>query len=666
VSPRPQRRGERALAAAAGLAALAIAAAPARSEPPPIAGWPSAGGDAGNSRYSPLSDIRRENVASLEVAWTYRHGDYHDGGWPPGARSGTAFEATPILVEGRLLVSTPYNRVIALDPETGRELWVFDPQVDRERRYSNGYVNRGVAFWRDSRAEGFCAGRVLVATVDSRLIALDVASGRPCPRFGKGGTVDLHVGVMPLREPEYHKMTSPPMVIGDVIVTGASLADSRPDQPPGDVRGWDARSGRLLWTFHVVPHPGEPGSETWERGSLSSGVGANPWAPLAADLERGLVFVPTSSASPDLYGGRRPGDNLFADSLLVLRAQTGERVWHFQTVHHDLWDYDLGSPPNLVRLRRDGREIDAVAQLTKTGFVFVFDRETGEPVFPIEERPVPQSDVAGEQTSPTQPFPLRPPPLVPQRMSEADLWDRDPQELARCRAALRGARNEGIFTPPSERGSVLYPSPAGGANWSGGAFDPESGLLYVPSLNFALLARVEPPAGEAPGPVSGPRERLLRRLAPGRAGAALPPLRRATMDHSFFTCLAPPWGLLVAVDLNQGEIRWRVPIGEDANGVRGLFHMGHALVTAGGLVFHAGSEELRLRAHDAATGEVLASFPLPAGLHAGPMTYKLRPGGRQYLVIAPGGHYGVGRVNRATVLGDWVIAYALPDGGALR
>jgi quinoprotein glucose dehydrogenase len=450
-------------------------------------------------------------------------------------------------------------------------------------------------------------------------------------------------------------------VVSDVVVTGASLADSRPDQPPGDVRGFDARSGRLLWTFHVVAHAGEPGSETWQRGSLAEGVGANPWAPLAADLERGLVFVPTSSASPDLYGGRRPGANLFADSLLVLRARTGERVWHFQTVHHDLWDYDLGSPPNLVRLRREGRGVDAVAQLTKTGFVFVFDRETGAPLFPIEERAVPQSDVPGEESWPTQPFPLQPPPLVPQRMTEADLWDRDPQEHARCREALRASRNEGIFTPPSERGSVFYPSPAGGANWSGGAFDPESGLLYVPSLNFALLTRVDPLPGEARAPAPGPHEQLLRRLAPFRSASSLPPARRSWMDQSFFTCLAPPWGLLVAVDLNRGEIRWRVPVGEDATGVRGLFHMGHALVTAGGLVFHAGSEELRLRAHDAATGELVASFELPAGLHAGPMTYKLGPGHRQFLVVAPGGHYGVGRVNRATTLGDWVIAYALPD-----
>jgi quinoprotein glucose dehydrogenase len=379
-------------------------------------------------------------------------------------------------------------------------------------------------------------------------------------------------------------------------------------------------------------------------------VGANPWAPLAADPARGLVFVPTSTASPDFWGGRRPGDNLYADSLLVLRAATGERVWHFQMVHHDLWDYDVASPPNLVTLQRDGKPVDVVAQLTKTGMVYVFERETGRPFFAIEERPVPQTDLPDERTSPTQPFPVKPPPLVPHRMSEADLWDGDPAALEVCRERLRAARNEGIFTPPSERSSVLYPGPAGGANWAGGSWDPTTRTLYVPSNNWALLTRVEPrPAVQPALATTGtPLDRL-------------PPWRQARMEIGFFRCIAPPWGYLVAVDLQRGEIRWRVPIGEDAQGVRGLFNMGPALVTAGGLVFHAGTEDLQLRAHDARTGDVLARFPLPAGLHGGPITYRTRPGGRQLLVVAPGGHHSFARVERSTPLGDYVIAYALPE-----
>jgi quinoprotein glucose dehydrogenase len=614
------------------------------------AGWPYVGGDPGNGRWSPLREIHRGNVDQLEVVWSYQHGDYYDPGQRRGRddRSGTAFEGSPILVDGRLVLATPYGRVIALDPESGAELWVFDPRVDRNRHYSNGYVTRGVAHWRAESGDGPCASRIVHATVDARLIELDVATGEPCPEFANGGTLDLHVGVDGLRKPEHYKMTSAPVVVGDRIVIGPSLADMRPDQPAGDVRAFDARTGEPSWTFHVIPREGETGTETWEHESWRFGVGANPWAPISADLERGLLFVPTSTASPDYYGGRRPGDNWFADSIVVLRAETGERVWHRQLVHHDLWDYDVPAPPNLLRVRRDGEPVDAVAQLTKMGLVFLFERESGRPLFPIEERAVPQSDVPGEQSAATQPFPLRPPPLLdPLVIGEDDLWDRDPEHLAACRELYRSLRYEGLFTPPSARGSLQYPGTAGGANWSGGAVDPERAILYTPINRFAMTNSVDPaPVGE-PGP--GP----------------LPALRRGTggiFSVGMKPCTKPPWGELVAVDLQRGEILWRAPAGRDNRlGERGVFNLGPPLATAGGLVFHAGTEDALLRAHDADTGEVVASFPLPASAHAGPITYRTRRGGRQLLVVAAGGHHNIGRLNQSSQLGDWIVAYALPS-----
>jgi quinoprotein glucose dehydrogenase len=650
------------LALALLLVALAWAPAPARAQAPATADWPHVGGDLGSARYSPLADIDRGNVGQLRVAWTYRHGDFYLPRSEQERDLGTAFEATPLLVDGRLIFSTPFNRVIALDPESGRELWTFDPKLDRSRPYVNGWVNRGVAYWSGDAADGgACARRVLHATLDSRLIALDAATGRPCAQFGQGGSVDLHAGVERLHDPSDHKMTSPALVVGDVVVVGSSLADGQLDQPPGDVRGYDVRSGRLLWRFGLIPAQGEPGVETWLSGSAREGMGANAWGPLSGDAERDLVFVPTSSASPDFFGGRRPGANLYANSLVVLRARTGERVWHFQTVHHDLWDYDVPAAPNLVRLRRDGREIEAVAQVTKQGFVFVFERDGGTPLFPIEERPVPPSDVAGEWTSPTQPFPLRPPPLVPQQLGEADLWDVDPQHQAACRARLRELRWEGMFTPPSERGTIIYPSHAGGANWSGAAYDPVRRRLFVPANNLPLVRYVLP-ASEPAGPAARPS--LLQRLLGRASGSdALPAMRRTRGDLFRIgdrSCLRPPWGLLVAVDLDAGEIAWRAPIGETPEGIRGLSNMGPALVTGGGLVFHGGAPDPHLRAHDADTGEVVAQFELPASLHAGPITYKLRPDGRQFLVIAPGGHFNLARAQVTTELGDWVIAYTLP------
>jgi quinoprotein glucose dehydrogenase len=528
------------------------------------------------------------------------------------------------------------------------------------------WINRGVAYWREGRgASGPCAGRVFLATLDARLLALDAATGQPCADFGAGGHVDLRAGITPLYDDWEYNVTSPGTVVGDVIVVGSSIADVvRPDSPPGDVRAFDVRSGALRWTFHPIPHPGEPGHETWETGTRLTGA-ANVWSTITADLERGWVFLPVSTPSPDFFGGDRPGANLFSDSLVALDARTGERRWHFQTVHHDLWDYDLAAPPVLVSLERDGRAVDAVAQATKHGFVFVLDRETGVPLFPVEERAAPPSDIPEERAWPTQPVPLAPPPLVPQRLDEEELYAPTPEHLAACRTRLAELRNDGLFTPPSVQGSVLYPFAGGGANWSGAAWDPARQLLVVPVQNLAQVIRLEKVAEHARGggadvkPLHGFGLRNLWWLLSGRGTGEsyrMSPLSgRILFQHDGLPCNRPPWGLLVGVDLARGTIAWSASTSVADDDPGGASY-GPALATASGLVFHAGTERPVLRVHDAATGERIARFELPAGLHAGPISYRLRPGGKQFLLMAPGGHVGIG-----SPLGDYVIAYTLPD-----
>lgn len=632
-----------------------------------VVDWRWTEGAPGGGRYSPLAQIDRGNVAALRVAWTYRHGDVYDGGWlPDHVNKGTAFEATPLMIDGRLIFSTPFNRVIALDAESGRELWTFDPRIDTARRFANMMINRGVAYWSgDAPADRPCARRVFIGTIDARLIALDAADGRPCADFGAGGTVDLLAGLSPVVDAWEYNLTSPPTVVGDVVIVGSSIADTlRRVAPPGDVRAFDARSGRQLWTFHTIPRPGEPGNETWEHDSWRNAGAANVWSTITADLQNGVVFLPVSTPSPDFDGADRPGANLYSDSVVALRAATGEPVWHFQTVHHDLWDYDLAAPPVLTAWPAapgSTASASAVVQATKAGFLFVLDAASGAPLHPVEEQSVPASDLPGEHAWPTQPVPLRPPPLLPAQLTEADLWEADPARLAECRALLRGLRNEGRFTPPSVKGTLLYPMTGGGVNWSGIAVDPSLGRAFVPVGNVAHVLRLAPmPEDNVTAPDT--RQPLhtfdgLWWALTGR-GTGLrywtDPVRgRRTFSVDGVPCNRPPWGWLVGVDLASGAIAWRVPAGPDAE--HGLFGYGPPLATAGGLVFHAGTADATLRAHDTASGAIVASFALPAGLHAGPITYQLRPDGKQYLVVAPGGHVGLG-----SPLGDYVIAYTLP------
>jgi membrane-bound PQQ-dependent dehydrogenase (glucose/quinate/shikimate family) len=613
--------------------------------------WPTWGNDPGGTRYSPLAQIHRGNVKHLKPAWTFDLGELALGRGTGKSKAG--FVATPIVVDGVLYVSSPSSRVFALDAETGRRLWVFDPQGGRSPRLFNSH--RGVAYWEGPAASG--AGRdrrIFSGTVDGRLIALDAATGKLVTSFGAGGSVDLRAGVAdgPLKEPSWGpRVTSPPVVWRDLLITGWGLPETPGRGPSGDVRAFDVRSGREAWRFHTVPRPGEAGHETWDGDSWKDRGGTNVWSMMSVDVERGLVFLPVGSPTYDFWGGDRKGQNLFGNSLVALEAATGRRVWHFQTVHHDLWDYDLPAQPVLVTVKRDGRDVPAVAQVAKTGFVFVLDRVTGEPLFPVEERTVPGSEVPGETTWPTQPFPVNPAPLARLTMTREELSRVTPEAEAGCRALFEGLLNRGPFTPAGLARTLNFPGYLGGANWGGASFDPTSGRLYV-SVN---------------------EEGSIGQMRPGDANAALPYYRaggrEAEGEYPRFRgpngwpCQKPPWGTLNAVDLGSGDRAWRVPLGEvevlSRRGVpkTGTQSLGGSIVTAGGLVFIGATVDKRIRAFDAATGDELWSHAVPANAHATPATYAGR-GGRQFVVIAAGGG-GMLRELSAD-LSDSLIAFALP------
>ena len=628
------------------------------------ADWPAYGHDPQGTRYSPAAAIDRRNVARLAPAWTYRTGET---GAAFKTAKPTAFEATPLVVDGVMYVGTPLGRVIALDPATGGERWVFDPKIERDVTYGD-FASRGVATWVDEAAPAAaaCRRRLFVATAQSQLIALDTRDGRPCTGFGRRGIVDLKAGlrIAPF-EPAAYSMTSPPLVVNGVVITGSSIADnSRPDPASGEVRGYDARTGALKWTWDPIPQdPKDPAYGEW-GGALAHKTGAaNAWSLLVADPARDLVFVPTGSAAPDYYGVLRLGRNRYANSTVALRVSTGKLVWAFQTVHHDLWDYDNASPPLLVTVTHDGASVPAVLQATKTGMLFVLERETGRPIFPVEERPVPASDIPGEQASPTQPFTAVIAPLSPHHLSPDQVWGATDADRAACHAAIDSLRNERVFTPPSVRGTFVLPSNIGGAHWGGVAVDPERQIAVVPVNRIAAVVQLIPREQYDHERAMTEDKRLGRDYEyNGMWGTPYVMRRRMILSPSGLPCTPPPFGTLVAVDLKTGSRLWDVPLGsltrplppDQAAKVPaewGSPNLGGPIVTAGGLVFIAAALDRWLHAYDIETGRELWRGPLPESGKATPMTYQLASG-EQFVAIAVGGGGAFGA-------GDYVVAFRL-------
>ncbi|MBV8819460.1 MAG: pyrroloquinoline quinone-dependent dehydrogenase [Acidobacteriaceae bacterium] len=572
-------------------------------------------------------------MSRLQIAWTFHTGDFSDGKTLP---SRSAFEATPLVVDGVMYVTTSFSRLVALDPETGKQLWDFDPKIDRERSY-NLYINRGAAFWGSGGQK-----RIFVGTLDGRLFSIDARDGKPDDSFGKAGHVNLREGVAEQFPKRGYGMTSPPAIYQNLVICGSLTFDGDPQGPFGDVRAFDARTGKLVWTFHTVPHAGEFGAETWEGESWKDRGAANAWSILSVDVERGIVFLPLTSPAYDYYGGDRKGAGLFGDSLVALDAKTGKRLWHFQTVHHNLWDYDIPAQPNLVTVHRDGKDIPAVAQVTKTGFTFIFDRVSGRPLYPIEEVKTPASEVPGEQAWPTQPRPVAPPPYARQSMTLDELTDVTPEAHQYCADLLKDAVLASIYTPIGLKPTLLFPGTNGGANWGGASYDPETHTLIVNSMDVGMLFHMVKRPGSVPYRPQGP----------------------GTFESRFWTndlwpCQKPPWAHLTAIDLDHGTFRWRTVLGVVdelvAKGLppTGAPNIGGSLTTAGGLVFIGATNDSRFRAFDKDTGKELWVTKLPASAYATPMTFAGKSG-KQYVVIAAGGGNKYSKV-----YSDALIAYAL-------
>jgi glucose dehydrogenase len=572
-------------------------------------------------RYSPLRQIHTANVEHLKLAWTFRTGK-------PGS------EAIPIVVDGVMYVTAP-DGVYALVPETGELLWKHD---------ATPVALRGLAYWPGA---GGLHSRVFAGNGEF-LLALDVTTGKPAPGFGNEGRVDLKSGVLGDLKDGRYRLQSPPAVFGDVVITGCSNGEGRPSGGAyGDIRGWDAKTGKLLWTFHTVPRPGEEGSKTWPTDSWKNRSGTNVWGFFTIDVKRGIVYAPLGSPTSDFYGADRVGDNLYGNSLIALDARTGEKKWHQQLVHHDLWDYDLSAPPALFDIHREGRVIPAVAQITKMGLLFVFDRVTGEPVYGIEERPVPQTVVPGEVTSKTQPFPLKPPPLGKNTFRLEEMYDRSPDHARFCKELFETNQMKiGVpYTPlPLEGNALFFPSTLGGGNWGGVSIDPSLGLLFVNVMHVGQWGHMEKRGSE-----------YVRTSAYGTYA-------RFWNRETHIPCQNPPFGELIAVDLASGDIAWRSPLGSiealEAIGVRntGTLNLGGSIATAGGVVFIGATNDARFHAFDSKTGKLLWEAKIEAGGHSSPITYVGRDGRQYVALMAQGGGAFLGGG-----LSNTLVAFALPD-----
>lgn len=622
----------------------------------PIAEWPVYGGDAAQ-RYSPLNQITPENVTELKPAWIHRSGDFSNGS---GEWAYTSMQVTPIVVNSTMYYCTPFGRVFALDPETGAERWHFNPQINNKKGGYYPAICRGVSYWQEAAPiDGKpCQKRIIYGTRDAELIALDADTGATCEDFGQDGRVALREGINTEHTWEYYP-TSPPTILRDRAVIGAMVPDNlRANAPAGVVRAFDVRSGQRVWAWDPVTeeyarhHRSADGQSHYHQGT------PNVWAPMSADAERGLVFVPTGNPSPDLYGGNRDGSDHFGSSVVALDIESGQPVWNYQTVHHDVWDYDVAAQPVLFDLEGVGNGRPGVIAATKVGHVFLLDRDTGKPLYPVEERPVPQNGVAGERLSPTQPFPTHPGPLhLPQQLASDDmegfLWF----DRSDCQAQLARYRNDGIFTPPTEQGSVLYPSTMGGINWGGVAIDPQRKLMLVNQTHLASVVQLLPRAeyDAEPRQTQYPEEWFAMQGTPYGAK------RFALMSPLGAPCNPRPWGSLLAVDLESGNVVWRRPLGTTRDqaplGISfewGTPGSGGGLATASGLFFIGGTADAYFRAFDITSGEELWRYRLPTTANATPLSYRLSQNGRQYVVVAVGGH---GWSEPA----DYLMAFALPE-----
>lgn len=615
--------------------------------------WQHYGGDAGGSRYASAAEVNRNNVGQLRKVWTYQTGDHGEGFRD---REERAFQVTPIVVDGVMYLSTTFGQVHAIDAATGELRWLHKTTLPKDVSYSE-QASRGVTYWKGEGDEGFCASRIFLGTRDARMVALDALTGKPCLDFGQSGVVDLNEGSRPY-EPGNYLITSPPVVYGDVVITGSAIGDnSAVSMELGIVRAMDTRTGEVVWAWDPIPRSADDlAHDEWQTSQVEATGAANAWSILSVDVDRGLVFVPTGSASPDYYGGERLGSNRHANSVVALDALSGELVWAHQLVHHDIWDYDVPSQPVLVDVHRDGNTIPSVVVITKMGMMFVLDRRDGSAVFPIDERPVPASDVEGEQAWPTQPFSSLPSLVSHAPVTADDAWGLTPFDRWHCAHQFDKYLSKGIYTPPSLQGTLMTPASTGGGNWGSLSYDPHRQYAVTNVMNVVGVTQLLPRAEfdrQRKDPEYPDSQYTAQKGTPYG-------MRRDLIVTSFLgvPCTEPPWGTLAAIDLKAGKIVWQVPLGttEDLapwpfNDIKGVPGSGGSIVTAGGLVFIGAALDDYLRAFDIETGEELWKGQLPAGGQATPMSYELN--GKQYVVIAAGGRGGF------TTLGDYVVAFGL-------